>query len=241
MLRLQPLFKKTATLLATLPLLAGTSPLIAETEDGATISGTIRYQADPESPWRFQRYYVADTSTGALAETVIALKPAQALKLVPNKAPRNVLVDQENFQFVPETIAVQTGDKVRFTNSDETIHNVMLSHPGDAFNVNLGKDEIYEHEFKNAVETLRPHRLGCVYHGSMRAWVFVYDHPFFGITGKDGTFEFKNVPSGNYQLELHHAAGRLVWSETMEVGASGSLIKNITLSPKNIKKRVTKK
>ncbi len=241
MLQLGASFKTTATLLATLPLLWAASPLIAEGTDEASLSGTVTYRADPDSPWRFQRYYVADQSTGALAEAVVSLKPTQTIEIPPNDTPANVLVDQENFQFIPETIAVRTGDRVRFTNSDETLHNVMLSHPADAFNVNLGKDEIYEHQFKSSVETFRPHRLGCVYHGSMRAWVFVYDHPFFALTGRDGSFQFKNVPPGEYQLEIHHAAGRLVWNETIKVSAKDALIKNIRLTPKNIKKRSPRK
>lgn len=214
----------------------------ASAADPATgsLSGIVKYQGAPESPWRYKRYYVKDTSTGALAEAVIALKPIQAFtKDFPERQAR-LTVDQENFQFVPEIVVVQTGDKVAFTNSDETLHNVMLTHPDDAFNVNLAKDEIYEHQFKAAVETMKPHRLGCVYHGSMRAWVFVYDHPLFALTGKDGKFSIENIPPGDYQIEVHHPAGRLVSIQSFTISEGTAHQQDIELSPKNIKKRTPK-
>jgi hypothetical protein len=30
----------------------------------------------------------------------------------------------------------------------------------------------------------------------------VFDHPFFAVTGKDGTFEIKGVPAGSQNLVL---------------------------------------
>ena len=208
----------------------------------AKVTGTLTYRPDSESPWRFQRYYVNE-QTGALAEAVVALKPSQPLTLPPttSPAPKRTKVDQENFQFIPETIAVQTGALVAFTNSDESIHNVMLNHPKDAFNVNLAKGELYEHSFNEPTDTLRPHRLGCVYHGSMRAWVFVYAHPYFALTGKDGRFEISSVPPGEYTLEVHHPAGRLVASQPLVVTNEGLIRKDLELSPENIKKRTPRK
>lgn len=221
--------------------LVNQNDVTSHAEESASLSGVVRYQVDPDSPWRYQRYYVANADTGALAETVVALKPVQAFPSpFPAKQSR-ITVDQENFQFVPETVVVQTGDKVAFTNSDETLHNVMLTHPEDAFNVNLAKDEIYEHQFKAAVETMKPHRLGCVYHGSMRGWVFVFDHPFFALTKKDGAFSMENIPAGDYQIEVHHPAGKLVSSTPISIVAKKAHTHDIELSPKNIKKRTPRR
>jgi plastocyanin len=198
-----------------------------------SLSGTVRYEADPNAPWRFQRYYVADPTMGLLAEAVVALKPAGPFpQTFPNPG-AEVVVDQVNFQFVPETVAVRTGQKVVFTNSDDSLHNVMLIHPKEAFNVNLGKGETYEHTFHVPVETFKPHRLGCVYHGSMRGWVFVFDHPFFALTGKDGSFQLKGIPIGKYELEVHHPAGRLKITQPIEIKSDDSPSISVTLSPKN--------
>ena len=200
-------------------------------EEPGTLSGLVRYRARTESPWRFQRYYVADSRTVGLSEAVVALTPKTPSDSISVRKPETKVMDQENFQFVPETIAIQVGDTVRFTNSDETLHNIMLSKGRDAFNVNLAKGEVYDHEFKEATSPLRPHRLGCVYHGSMQAWVFVLPNPFFAVTGKDGTFRFQNLPPGTYQLLVHHPAGRYALSQEIEIIGGTHLERTLELSP----------
>jgi hypothetical protein len=70
-----------------------------------------------------------------------------------------------------------------------------------------------------------------VYHGGMRAWVYVFDHPFFAVTGEDGRFRFQDVPSGRYTLEMVHPAGQLRWKESVVVMAGESTTLDIRLSP----------
>ncbi len=50
-----------------------------------------------------------------------------------------------------------------------------------------------------------PLRVGCDIHPWMHGHVMVFDHPFFAVTGADGSFELKGVPAGDYQL--------VVWQE----------------------------
>jgi hypothetical protein len=38
----------------------------------------------------------------------------------------------------------------------------------------------------------------------MFAYVGVFDHPYFAVTGKDGSFTIKGVPPGKYVLEAYH-------------------------------------
>jgi hypothetical protein len=34
----------------------------------------------------------------------------------------------------------------------------------------------------------------------MRAWIGVVDHPYFAVTGADGSFEIRNLPPGQYTV-----------------------------------------
>ena len=47
-------------------------------------------------------------------------------------------------------------------------------------------------------------RFKCNVHPWMVAWVGVVSHPFFAVTGEDGTFTLKGLPPGEYTLEAWH-------------------------------------
>ncbi len=184
-----------------------------------TIRGTIGYEADPKRPWRLGRYYIRNARTGELAEAVVALQ-SRGLK-VP-RGPQDsamVTVDQKNFQFVPETSAIRAGDRVRFLNSDDHAHNVKTSHPNQSFNVTMPVEGEHVETFHLATGTRDPYVIDCVFHASMKAWIFVFDHPWFALTGKDGKFELKDVPPGDYKIEVVHPAGGLQHSEAIKVVA----------------------
>ena len=44
----------------------------------------------------------------------------------------------------------------------------------------------------------------CNVHPWMRAYIGVVAHPFFAVTGDDGTFTIKGLPPGTYTIEVWH-------------------------------------
>jgi hypothetical protein len=44
----------------------------------------------------------------------------------------------------------------------------------------------------------------CDIHGWMRAYVGVFDHPYFAITDINGSFSLPNIPPGEYVIEAWH-------------------------------------
>ena len=44
----------------------------------------------------------------------------------------------------------------------------------------------------------------CNVHPWMRAFVFVFAHPYFEVTSKAGEFELKGLPPGTYTIESWH-------------------------------------
>ena len=53
----------------------------------------------------------------------------------------------------------------------------------------------------------------CDVHQWMFAWVSVFDHPYFAVSGKDGTFKIANVPPGKYKLQATHRKAGTVTQE----------------------------
>ena len=44
----------------------------------------------------------------------------------------------------------------------------------------------------------------CNVHPWMRSYIGVVSHPFFAVTGDDGTFTIKGLPPGKYTVEAWH-------------------------------------
>ena len=136
------------------------------------------------------------------------------------------VLDQIGCIYTPHILAVQTGQIVKFKNSDKVPHNVhTLSEKNKAFNKSVNKDReieyIYDQEEIFFVK--------CDIHPWMKSYVSVVSHPFFGVTQSDGKFEIKKLPPGKYTVEVWHER---LGKETKEIeiveGQSAEL--NFTLT-----------
>ena len=139
---------------------------------------------------------------GGLANVFVYIKSGlQGKKFEPSKAP--VVLDQEGCMFVPRVVGVQAGAPLAVRNGDPLEHNV---HPGPKNNYEWnegmapsGPDVI--HKFARQEVMIR---VKCNVHPWMRAWIGVVEHPYFAVTGADGTFELTNVPPGDYTVAVWH-------------------------------------
>jgi plastocyanin len=179
------------------------------------IEGVVTYHADASRPWRYSRYYVKSPKTGELAEAVVALRAKPVADS--SRQPRTIVIDQENFRFTPETAVIRRGDSVKFTNADQTTHNVQASGDIATFNSNMPGGGDFTVRFEKAGGVRQPVTIGCVFHSAMRAWIFVFDHPWYQLTAEDGRFRLTDVPPGEYDLEMMHPAGELRARKRVEV------------------------
>ncbi|MCH7989677.1 MAG: hypothetical protein IID46_11100 [Planctomycetes bacterium] len=199
-----------------------------------TIEGTVIYTADPKRKWRYSRYYVMDRKKGYLAEAVVGLRSTKLKKLATPSEPKETTIDQKQTRFIPETVAIRSGDSVKFTNGDPFIHNVHTSNPLCRFDDSIKTGQSFIQSFPRAGGLHQPIVLGCRFHSVMQAWVFVFDHPWFQITSTDGRFRLEKIPPGTYQLKMAHPAGDLEWSKRIEVKAGKTVTIDIRVSPDNL-------
>jgi hypothetical protein len=71
----------------------------------------------------------------------------------------------------------------------------------------------------------------CDVHPWMFAWVSVFDHPYYAISAKDGTFKISNVPAGKYTIQAAHRKAGMVTQE-IEVKAGAPAKVDFTLEAK---------
>ena len=193
------------------------------------VTGRVVYRADPKRPWRQGRYYLG--SDGELAEAVVALQGEALTDWPAADQPKTVTIDQADFRFVPESVAIRAGDRVRFTNSDAQVHNVSSNHRRYGFSNNMEPGQEFAERFARPVALSQPVVLGCLYHDSMRAWIYVLAHPFFQMTADDGKFQFDGLPPGKYRLLMRHPAGDLKANLPVEIKAGKTLRLDIRVSP----------
>jgi plastocyanin len=173
----------------------GTAPQPAPLQLGSFAECAVQH----EGPIYADDVVVKD---GSLANVLVYVKQGLGDRIfaVPETP---VVIDQKGCVFVPRVAAVQSGQPVRFMNGDPLAHNVhgvpqnasgwnfMLPVRGAARNVTIDKPE--------AVIELK-----CDIHPWMKAYLGVFDHPYFAVTGADGQFELRNLPPGDYEIAAWH-------------------------------------
>jgi plastocyanin len=148
-------------------------------------------------------FYVVGAK-GELADVIVSVQGISG-KSTGASAPATML-DQKGCEYVPSIFAVQTGQKITVKNSDPVLHNVH-----DVPAEGGGNKEFNQAQVPNGPDLTfsfdKPEmflKFQCDVHKWMFSWVSVFDHPYFAVSAKDGTFKIANVPSGKYKIQAAH-------------------------------------
>ncbi len=118
-------------------------------------------------------------------------------------AAARVALNQQGCTYQPHVMGMQAGGTVQITNSDRTLHNVNaqpLNNPG--FNVAQPIPGMsIERSFPDPEVMIL---VRCDVHPWMQAFIGVVPHPFFDVSGEDGSFELQGLPAGDYVIEAWH-------------------------------------
>jgi hypothetical protein len=126
-----------------------------------------------------------------------------------------VLLDQAGCRYRPHVLGIMAGQTLIIRNSDGILHNI---HPMPVNNrpFNLGQPvEMDSEKSFNTPEVMIP--VECDVHDWMLGYIGVLEHPFFAVTGSDGTFTISGLPAGDYVLEAWH---ELYGTQTLSVSVA---------------------
>lgn len=194
-------------------------PTVTPASSGITIAGKVNFKGE-----KFKRRTINTASDPACMEHASQPLLSEVVVINSNDTLRNVLiyvkqglpadkkyeppaeaflVDQVGCAYTPHVFAAMTGQTVTIRNSDPTLHNVH-GRPTVAkeFNVAQAVKGMEEKLVFKKPEV--PFAIKCDVHPWMTTWCAIFDHPYFAVTGDDGTFSIPNLPPGEYTIEAWH-------------------------------------
>ena len=127
------------------------------------------------------------------------------------------VIDQRGCMYEPHVLAVQANQPLEVVNDDPTLHNI---HPLPANNREWNRAEPpgakMEEKFSRE-EVAIP--VKCNVHPWMHGYIAVFKHPYFAVTGKNGSFDLSNLPPGTYTIKAWHEKLGTA-TQTVTVGAN---------------------
>jgi len=188
----------------------------APVTNGGSISGKISYDGTPPKPATIT--ITQDPATcgasrledawsisadGGVENAVVYLVDIKSGKKM--DLPAQPLLDQKGCHYVPHVQIIAKGSELQVKNSDPILHNVH-SYLGTTTVINLAQPKqgmvIPKKVTKAGGMTLK-----CDVHNFMRGAIFTAENPYAALTGKDGTFEIKDIPPGTYEIAVFHEVG----------------------------------
>ena len=185
---------------------------------GTSLTGKVMFEGVPPTPQPIRMdadpVCLLQHKDGATSEEVV-VNPNGTLKNVfvyvkqglegqkfePSKDP--VVFDQKGCHYNPHIFGVMVNQPFQILNSDGTLHNVhSLAKNSKEFNLGMPIQGMKLTQKFTAPEIMV--KIKCEVHPWMAAYGGVLDHPFFAVTGDDGTFTIKDLPPGEYVLEAWH-------------------------------------
>jgi plastocyanin len=141
-------------------------------------------------------------SNGTLRNVFVYVKGGLEDKTYPTPTDP-VEIDQKGCQYRPHVFGMQAGQALKIKNADPTLHNIHAQCANNA-EFNIGQPNLGMETTRTFAKPEIMVHFKCDVHPWMSAYVGVLTHPFYSVTGDDGTFALKNLPAGRYVVAAWH-------------------------------------
>jgi len=120
-----------------------------------------------------------------------------------NLVEKHAVIDQKGCVYVPHVLGVMVGQKLDILNSDGTLHNIhALPKVNKEFNKAMPRSK--KQMTVQFDKSEAPFKVKCDVHPWMGAFIGVFDHPYFAVTGDDGSYVISGLEPGDYVIEAWH-------------------------------------
>jgi plastocyanin len=187
-----------------------------------TLSGTLKLTAEGK-PLR----------AAEAAEAVVYWRPREPQAVTPPAEP--LVVTTLRKTFVPRTLPLVVGSRVRFPNEDPILHNVFSTAEGNAFDTGL-----YSKSEGETVTFAQPGlvRIYCNVHQAMVGHILVLDTPHYTRPDRQGRYQL-TLPPGDGELFVWHERATL-WRRPMALEPFSTVDMTLDLSRRRVPAHVNK-
>lgn len=154
------------------------------------------------------------SATGGIANVIVWVR--SKVKVDPSfekTAADKVTLDNKNCHFIPHVVGLRVGQTLVIKNSDPIAHNTKIDGTATQINPLIPAGTSNEQSI-DGPETL-PAQVSCSIHGWMHAWMVVRPNPYFAISDKNGNFEIKNLPAGEWEFQVWQERAGYVTAATV--------------------------
>ncbi len=186
-------------------------------ENPGTVTGTVAFTGNPPAPEPIDmreepacaekhsdtpmRHTVRVNDNGTLRNVFVYVRDGLDQSF-PTPAESKEL-DQDGCIYDPHVMGLQAGQTLVIRNSDPVLHNVNTRPSVNrGFNISQPQEGMTSQRSFSSSEVMIPVR--CDVHGWMHAYIGVLDHPYYVVTGEDGSYRIENLPPGDYVIEAWH-------------------------------------
>jgi TonB family protein len=158
-----------------------------------------------------------------LANTLIFLKGSQLDSCKIATPTEDKPLSYQGCRFVPHVLGLQSGQTLTLRNTDNTEHQYCVSptyNPAGCITLKPGETNTQ----KKFPVPERFIQINCARHPWEKAYLAVFGNPFFAVSDKDGRYEIKGVPPGEYTVVAWH---EYYGERTSHVTIGSSQTKNV--------------
>ncbi len=195
------------------------------------VSGTVKLQGmapPPTVPVTIDQDVCGTTaesgvsnSPKGLSNAIVWITDVETGKPLPMDKRKELASD--NCALDPRVQAAVVGTTFNVFNDDKLIHRLIFLRAGT-------HDTLTVMPFFNSGQVVASERLAktpgiveirCVQHPWTRGYIAVFDHPYFAVTEKDGSFKIDSLPPGNYKMMVWHEGAAQPVEQQIHVTTNG--------------------
>lgn len=181
-----------------------------------SVSGSVRFTGTPKGDTVVQ--VAADQNgcnkvltitrlarqNGNVANAVVWLTDVRTGRALPLE--RRFELENNDCSWAPATQAVVAGGTLNVTNDDPLVERAYVTDmsTGDTVAIAPFTDDGEIIPYNTFLRRTGVYEFGVESRPMSRAWVAVFDHPYFAVTKGDGSFSFDGVPPGTHHIRAWH-------------------------------------